>query len=198
MASYPIPPDTTIPSIANSTCHAEIFGMLCSNWSSTRISAFVKATYAEIISATDIEAYRQELPKELFLPSGTLRDKLKQLDVEIDAVGQMSRILKLLEMRLDAILLVEEETPIGNRAVLTPMIHQTVKMYWELLRSFVQTRQSLGELPSKPAELKILTPSTRAEPTIEELYAEVQKRLTPPTTIDLEVIDAEVLDTSEE
>ena len=107
-SQQPTAPDTEIAAIKNSEHRQTIFNCLANNWSAARVHAYLMQTAQVDISTRDIQAFREGLKEEDFLPVTYLQSKFKELDIEIDAIGELARLLKLSAERLDMALFLEQ------------------------------------------------------------------------------------------
>jgi len=126
-------------SIENSEHKQDIFNCLANNWSAERIHAFLLQTDGTNISIDAIKEYRNSLPDDVFLPITYLQSKFKELDIEVDAVGELARLLKLKAERLDMALFLESCTH-----PLNPIVDEQARGYWNLLREYLAIQKGLG------------------------------------------------------
>jgi len=110
ISEKPTVPEPTVDSIARSGTAYEIFSRLCSGWSPYRISRELARKGIQI-TPRDIKEYMEEIPPAYFLPPSRIRTRLLQLDVQIDALGGLARLIRIQEERVSTALLVEEVNP---------------------------------------------------------------------------------------
>jgi len=151
-------PATQVESVEQSGLKHEIFSLLCSGWSPHRISKHLARTESVFIPAIDIRDFLNDIPPAYILEPTYLRRRLLTIDIEIDAVGEMARILRTMEERLAAAVLADEVSPSGS-----PRVVKLSKEYFTLLERYVITRQKLGELPVVPFKVADVTKQTLAE-----------------------------------
>lgn len=121
----------------------DIREMLCSGWSPTRVHRFLKAVRSVDVPVRDISDYLGSIPKDEILDFTTLQQRYKQIDIQVDAMGEMARLLRLTSDRLGAALMVEESS--GTRLA---YVDTVTASYWKMLGEFIGIQQSVGELPS--------------------------------------------------
>lgn len=136
---HPTAPDTEIVAIKNSEHRQTIFNCLANNWSAGRVHAYLMQTANVDISVRDIQAFRDSLKEEDFLPITYLQSKFKELDIEIDAIGELARLLKLKAERLDEALFFETISH-----PLHTIVDLQVREYWDLLRQYLAIQKGLG------------------------------------------------------
>jgi hypothetical protein len=140
--------------------------MLSSGWSASRVHQHIKLVYRVMVPLVDIKAYRELIPSEAMLPPVPLKEQFQDIDIEIDAVGEMGRLLRLSAERLQDALLVEELTE--ERV---PYLDTAVKVYWKMLREYVETKQTLGVLPiaEKAVEVSVTAPPQQTQLTLRQI-----------------------------
>ena len=132
-------PDTKIPAIRDSEHRQTIFNCLANNWSAARVRAYLIQTAQVDIPTSAIEEYRVSIDEDAFLPVSYLQSKFKELDIEIDAIGELARLLKLKAERLDFALFFESVT-----VPLHTIVDQQLREYWDLLRQYLAIQKGLG------------------------------------------------------
>lgn len=168
---FPEAPKCSVASVENSEYKQEIFDRLLSGWSPSRISRAVHQQHGVLVLPLDIKQFLGEIPAAMLLPPSELRRRLKQIDVDIDAVGQMGMLLRLAADRLDTSLLLEEA--VNKRSGKT---EQLIGSYWRMLERYVAIRQRLGDLPTAATEYKVgPTDDTSTMPTLRELLDTVDE-----------------------
>ena len=83
------------------------------------------------------------IPKENIIDFTALQKRYKKLDIQVDAIGELSRLLRLVSDRLGAALSIEDKTQTRLSYVDT-----ATQLYWKMLLEFAELQQSLGDLPS--------------------------------------------------
>jgi len=138
-SQQPTAPHTEILSIKNSEHRQTIFNCLANNWSAARVHAYLIQTAQVDISTRDIQGFRDQLDEDDFLPVTYLQSKFKELDIEVDAIGELARLLKLKAERLDIALFVESiSTPLNS------IVDLQIQEYWNLLRQYLTIQKGLG------------------------------------------------------
>lgn len=147
----------------------EVFDMLCSGWSPARVSRHLFKTKGIKLTPSAVRTFLTEIPPALVLPPSLIKTKLLQLDITIDAVGELGRLLRVQEERLSAALLVEEFGG-GEKGSITLEATRLLKEYWKSLTEYVTLLQSVGELPAEPVKFD-LTSGGQSLPTLREMLA---------------------------
>lgn len=138
-SQQPTAPDTEIVAIKNSEHRRTIFNCLANNWSAARVHAYLMQTAKVDVPTAAIQQYRDSLKEDDFLPVTYLQSKFKELDIEVDAVGELARLLKLKAERLDKALFFESIShPLHT--IVDLHIHE----YWELLKQYLAIQKGLG------------------------------------------------------
>ena len=164
---FPEAPICSLPSIEQNEHKQEIFNRLLSGWSPSRISQTLHKECNVLILPHDIKQFFTEIPLTLLLPPSELRARLKQIDVNIDAVGQMASLLRLVADRLDTALLLEESTHKK-----CPKTEPLIQSYWRMLERYVNILQKLGDLPTAAQEIKVgASEDTGSLPSLRDLIA---------------------------
>ena len=132
-------PDTKILAIQDSEHRQTIFNCLANNWSASRVHAYLIQTAQVDVPTSAIEEYRASIDKDAFLPVTYLQSKFKELDIEIDAIGELARLLKLSQERLDMALFLES---ISHPLYI--IVDQQKREYWNLLREYLAIQKGLG------------------------------------------------------
>ena len=138
-SQQPTAPETEIAAIKNSEHRQTIFNCLANNWSAARVHAYLMQTAQVDISTRDVQAFRDQLDDDVFLPISYLQSKFKELDIEVDAVGELARLLKLKAERLDTALFLESVT-----YPLHTIVDLQIREYWDLLRQYLAIQKGLG------------------------------------------------------
>ena len=163
-------PETSVQEVDGCPYRHEIFSWLVSGVSPARLSRILESQYGIVIHERVLTTYRDALPEDCFIPAGYLQRKLKQIDAQVDPVGEMARLLLLARMRLDTTLELEQSyMRDSDRMALGPLVERQMETYWNMLGQFTKLRQSLGEMPSKPAQLEAKVEVEHNVPTLAEI-----------------------------
>lgn len=165
MNDRPDPPTPTVESILRTDTAYEIFTQLTSGWSPHRISRMLAQKGIQV-TPLDINEYMHEIPPAYFLPTSYIRKRLLKLDIQIDALGELARLLRIQEERVGVVLLVEEQNP----QQLTTQTSRMVKDYFKMLIQFAELQQKVGELPTEPTQIDV-TSGGEPLPTLKELLS---------------------------
>ena len=161
MTDFPQMPKTDVGVIESSEYRQEIFNKLLSGWSPARISESLKKKHNAVVRPEDIQEYFTHIPAELSLESSLLAEKFKKIDVQVDAVLDMHRILMLLRERLNVALDLENAT--GKHLERQKksgrgdtLVEHRAKMYFAHLVEYLKAMELIGEIrpPAIEAELK--------------------------------------------
>ncbi len=158
MADFPKMPKTEIASVESSEYKQEIFDRLLSGWSPARISEVVKKRHGVLIKPEDIEAYRQQIPEEMFLGASELAKRLKNIDVRVDALLTMERLIVLLEQRLNDALIHERVTrssltrPSDTKDNKDTIVEHRAKLLFTHCERFERLLADIGERGPQVAE----------------------------------------------
>lgn len=169
---FPVAPTTDDPSIH--PYRQEIFNKLVSGWTPARVASILSAYYGMDITEKSITEYREKIPDEVAIRVPYLHKLLHLIDIEVDPMGEMQRVLKLaanmlddaLELREEA----KEESPAGKRK-LTDQITKAAKVYWKFLGEYVER---IAMIKGAGASREVMTP--KKVPTVREIM-----RATAPT-----------------
>ena len=151
-------PATSVESVEGSGLKYEIFSLLCSGWSPHRISRHLARIEHIVVPAIDIRNFLNDIPPAFILPPTYLRRRLLQIDIEIDAIGEMARVLRTMEERLSIAVLADDVSPSGST-----MVVKLSKEYFTMLERYVIARQKLGELPTTPFKVADVTSQLQEE-----------------------------------
>jgi len=121
----------------------EIREMLCSGWTPARVTRFLKQVRTVDIAIDDVADYLTQIPKEDIVDFSALQRRYQNLDIQVDAMGELARLLRLVSDRLASAVNVEDMT--GTRI---SYIDTATQLYWRMLVEFAELQQSLGDLPS--------------------------------------------------
>jgi len=184
-------PQTNVLTIENSEHKQTIFNCLINNWSPARTHTYLIRTAGVSIPVDAIKEYREQLDETDFLPITYLQSKFREIDIEVDAIGELARLLKLKAERLDTALFIESVT-----RPLLGIVDQQFHEYWDLLKQYVTIQKGLGffTVDTTPVQdlLPVGTPPSEI-PTIRALLeiipAKKQQRSDMPDVIDAVAID---------
>lgn len=171
----------------------QIRNMLCSRWSPERVVSQMQTSYGVSVPVQDVVEFLESIPEEYMLPVAkeTLQERFKRLDLEIDATGEMARVLRMASERLGVALKLEDT--VGERQ---PYVDTAMGNYWKMLREYVATRQTLGELPIAQKETKVQLDAgeaTKALPSLKVLLLQ-QNNFGPPEEITIDGSYSERID----
>ena len=153
----------------------EIFNKLVSGWTPGRVASILSVYYGMDITEKSVTEYREKIPDEVAIRVPYLHKLLHLIDIEIDPMGEMQRVLKLAAMRLDAMLEREEEAKNQTENPPTPAqlrkfgdaIDKAAKTYWKLLGEYVER---IALIKGSSASRDVLKP--QKVPTVREIMAE--------------------------
>lgn len=146
----------------------DIFNMLCSNWSPSRISKHLFRAKGIKLTPTAINTFLKEIPPAFVLPPSFIKKKLLLLDITIDSIDELGRLLKIQEERVAAALLLEDLSPGGSGKGITIEATRLIKEYEKSLLAYTELMQSLGEIPEEPVKVD-LTSGGETFPTLRQL-----------------------------
>jgi len=170
---FPIAPSTDDASIH--PYRQEIFNKLVSGWTPARVASILSAYYGAEITEKSVTEYREKIPDEVAIRVPYLHKLLHLIDIEIDPMGEMQRVLKLAAIRLDYALEREEEaknrtedrpTP-GQIRKLGDRIDKAAKTYWKFLGDYVER---IALIKGAHASRDVLMP--QKVPTVREIMAQ--------------------------
>lgn len=156
MPDFPTAPTTAIRSIEDSEHKQEAFNKLLSGWSPSSVSLSLRKKYGEYISIEDLAAYRKQIPDDLPLKVSELAERLKRIDVEVDALLVMQRVLVLYQQRLDEALLharvtSQQDAPTDESEGL---IDKRARTLFDACRKYVLTLAEIGQVGPPVIELE--------------------------------------------
>ena len=153
--TFPEPPQTNIVSVETSEHKREIYAQLQSGWSPTRVSMFLRRKYNELIDPRDLLAFLAQIASDDLLSPGILREKFKNVDVDVDALLEMHLLLRLQRENLDAALQHKQIIEGGNLPtdVINATIDKITQRYWKMLIEFQELMLETGELPPPDADV---------------------------------------------
>jgi len=169
--TFPTAPDTEDASIR--PFRQEIFNKLVSGWTPSRVASILSAYYGMDITEKSVTEYREKIPDEVAIRVPYLHKLLHLIDIEIDPMGEMQRVLKLAAMRLDGALEREEEAKGGGKATpgqlrkMSDMVDKANKLYWKFLGDYVER---IALIKGSHAERDVLLP--KKVPTVREILAQ--------------------------
>lgn len=200
-ASRRAAPEAAIPLIENSEHKQTVFNCLANNWNAERVHAYLMQTVQVDIPTSAIQKYRDSLSEDDFLPVTYLHSKFMELDIEVDAVGELARLLKLKAERLDMALFLESVTH-----PLHPVVDQQMREYWDLLKQFLSVQKELGFYAADTTRSKgpsnVLPAGIQPDqiPTIRHLIEMVPRRrdaMDVPDAIDITAREAQTQERSQ-
>ena len=148
---FPEAPPTSIKSIEGSEFKQEIFNMFLSGWSPGRVYNNIKRL-GETIPIRDLAAYQKQIPEEWKLEPSELAKAMKRIDVEVDALLIMRRVILLLEQRLDEALLHarithQQDAPIAeDKRAVSSLIEKRAKLLFDYCRKYALTLSETGQM----------------------------------------------------
>jgi hypothetical protein len=134
-----------VGSIEASPHKHEIFSKLLSGWSPARIAASLLSKYGAEASPSDIRAFAAEIPPETWLKPSALAQRLKYVDIEIDPIQEMHKLIAFQRERLDDVLLLEKAQ--GQQQ--NTLVNDRAKALWKMLCDYVKLMGELGMLPER-------------------------------------------------
>ena len=145
----------------------DIRRLIISGWTHARIQHFMRMLYDIEVAAEDIDTI-QGVVSDLMLPPSALQKRFNGLDIEVDPIGEMHRVLRVASDRLGAALNLEAAAKDGR----LPYTDTAIKAYWRLLAEFIEIQQSIGVLPRETTPTAVFPPlvtSPQKLPTIRAL-----------------------------
>ena len=141
----------------------EVFDMLVSGWSPARLCNYLARNRGISLTVQVVYKFLDQIPLDALLPPSSIRTRAKNVDVRVDALGEMQRLLHVAEERAAAALLVEELTDdqdSNRKGVRKVTVEATALMreYWDMLKSFVDIQQSVGDLARTPVAIDLISP----------------------------------------
>jgi len=134
--------ETQVPATITTSAHKEeILALLLSGWSPARVHQHIRTARHQDIPAQDIATLLATLPSDQLTDPTPLARRFPSM-VEFDAPTEMSRLLQLQANRLQIALALE-----GAGQQRLPYVDTAVRGYWKMLLEYVETKQSLGDLP---------------------------------------------------
>jgi len=124
----------------------EVHDMLCSGWSPARVYRHLEVVRHVKVPLHEIINYLATIPEAELLPKTVLQQQFQGADIEVDALGEMARLLRLQSERLGTALFLEQRT--GERI---PYVEIASKIYWQMLQDYVAMKQVVGEIPTTPS-----------------------------------------------
>jgi len=152
--AFPRMPETSVESIANleDTVRDELFAMLCSQVSPSRCAHALYRQHALLIPVADIEEFQREIPEEFFLEASALAKEQQNVDVALDPVQMLARLLRQEYLALEAMILAMQVSQNGPTAA---EVDEKMDRFFERVEQYVQLRQKLGELPTEPLKIDV-------------------------------------------
>lgn len=142
----------------------EVIDMLRSGWSPSRIVRHLYHTLGIEIPPPHVVELREALPPAAFLAPGKLAEKLQFVDLEIDALGDLGRLIKINETRLATLLELEKDNVQNFEAT-----DELIKLQTKQLREYIELKMKLGLLPQEAPEIHA---TVHREPTVEDILKE--------------------------
>lgn len=125
----------------------ELVSCLESGWSPAKVHEFLVLRHGTAPEEWTIRRWRDaHIPEAKVLPPRVMQEKLKGLDYKVDALGNLSRLVVMLEDRFAR--WYEQEMTMG---MVLPANDGTVRVYLEALRDYVSVAQDLGIMKAPPA-----------------------------------------------
>ena len=152
-----IPSESTVLE-GDETLKQLVFDMICSGWTPASISRHLVRNLGVQVRPYAIKKFADNVPPVLVLPPSFIKTKLNEIDVQIDAVAEMQRLLKVTEDRLSTALLIEDIAPDEGSTKSKGITVEGTRMtqvYWQMLQDFVKVQQSLGEINEMPQAIAI-------------------------------------------
>jgi len=169
--TFPTAPDTEDASIR--PFRQEVFNKLVTGWTPARVASILSAYYGMDITEKSVTEYREKIPDEVAIHVPYLHKLLHLIDIEMDPMGEMQRVLKLAAMMLDDALerkqIAEEKkeaTPAELRK-LEDAVSKAAKLYWKFLGEYVER---IAMIKGASASRDILMPAK--VPTVREIMAQ--------------------------
>jgi hypothetical protein len=145
-------PLTSVQSVEKSPHRLEIFLKLTSGWAPIRLAIHLTKRYGAMVPVGDIEAYCSQIPVDQFLGlSEFARRSGDGRPLDIDAIVEMQRVLRVMETRAEDALTFEQVGTTGEateaaRAASRGVTSKRLQQYWEALRDYVMLLKELGEI----------------------------------------------------
>jgi hypothetical protein len=136
----------------------EVHDMLCSGWSPARVYRHLEVVRHVKVPLQEIIQFLATIPETELLPKTVLQQHFQDADIEVDALGEMARLLRLQSERLGTALLLE--TAVGERV---PYVELASKVYWTMLQEYVAMKQAVGDFPV-PGSLLATTDDNKQQP----------------------------------
>jgi len=138
-------------SVAKSPHRNQIIKKIKSGWSPGRISQWLEEEHSELITDKAIRRYAQRyIPPDGIIPPSLIREKLKQVDVDLDVLNDLITTTKFMEQRLDTNLRLESEL-----GVLLPETRKELKNYFDALVKLFDIMVRIGMIKTVPEKLDI-------------------------------------------
>jgi len=193
MNNFPEAPKTDIEVIENSPHKEEIFAKLLSGWSPARIVYWMYNRYGKTgITITEVLQFARAIPEDMWLESSKLDAKFHGIDIELDAITEMHRVLRFAKSRLDDALLLEGATTTTHEEV----VERRARLYWSMLMDFGKLAAASGILVP---ETVILPSKPNARVRLRDVVAQRKRIIAEQTdyTVPADAIDGEFDEVSE-
>jgi len=119
----------------------QVYRMLVTGWHPEAIAAHLETTYNQIVPTEVIIDFKNKIDPQLFIPPTYLRERYKNLDLQIDPLAEINRVLFLMQERLGASVLLEEIDGIPS-----PGTTDLVESYFNMLHNTALLQNKLGTL----------------------------------------------------
>ena len=144
-------------SILRSRHKEEIEECLKSGWSPETVVWWLRLRYGahgpDLPSPRALYRYRQRhIPKDKIVPASLIREKLKEVDYQVDLLQTLGRATWALEQRLVCSWRGEQEM---SNVVLSPHTDRAALTLLEFLREYRRVAQDLGIMPAHPEQLRM-------------------------------------------
>ena len=110
----------------------------------------LKREHNEVIPADDIELFRRQIPEIMRLKSSELARRYKDIDVKIDEMQELHRVLMFAKDEFDAAVLLQQvqggKVDKPEKVQVERHIDRRMKVYFGLLERFAKLRKEVGEL----------------------------------------------------
>ena len=147
--------DTYVVSDILEPYQLEVHDMLCSGWSPARVYRHLEIVRRVKVPLQDLNDFLISIPPSEILPKTQLQKEFDGADIEVDAIGEMARLLRLQAERLGVGLLLEQRE--GERL---PYVDVASQVYWKMLKDYIDAKQAAGELPLSNVTSTLVTLDT--------------------------------------
>lgn len=140
----------------------EVVDMIRSGWTPNRIVKHLYHTLGVDVPVEHVTELRDAIPKALLLPPSELASLLNDVDLQIDVLGDLGRLIALNRDRLARQIQAEKTNEACFESV-DDIMEGTAK----LLAQYSKLQMDLGLLPQQMPEMRLHLES--ATPTVEEI-----------------------------